>query len=105
MAEEITMAIIGNTNAICSERWSATQPIMVGEGTSPRMWIIKMFTASAVARIWAPTELMTAALSGEVFSNKKNAAQAIAGIMSGPFTNKATVITGTPSNMLAAETM
>jgi hypothetical protein len=45
------MAITGWTNAACSERRSATQPIMVGEGTSPNMWMMKMFTAIAVARM------------------------------------------------------
>src|SRR5260370_13652 len=40
-----------------------------------------MFTAMAVARIWAPTELITAAFSGEVFSSRKKAAAAMAASM------------------------
>ena len=51
----------------------------VGEGTSPRIWIMKIFTAIAVARMWAPTELMSAAFSGEVFNSSRNAATAMAG--------------------------
>ena len=36
--------------------------------------MMKIFTAIAVARICAPTELIKAAFKGEVFNNKKNAA-------------------------------
>src|ERR1700722_21008172 len=71
MAEETTMAMMGSTNATCSERRSATHPIMVGDGTSPRMGITKIFTANAVARMCPPTELMTAAFRGDVLNNKK----------------------------------
>src|SRR5260370_13390865 len=104
MADETTMAITGRVNAACRERLSATQPIMVGEGTSPRMWMIKIFTARAVARMCASTELITAAFSGAVLRRRKNAATAMAGIIILPLTNKATIIAGTPSAMLAAET-
>src|SRR5712692_3225870 len=103
MADETTMAITGRVNAACRERLSATQPIMVGEGTSPRMWMIKIFTDIAVARMCASTELMTAAFSGEVFKSRKNAETAIAGTMSFPRENKATLMNGIPSAMLAAE--
>src|SRR5229473_5240332 len=103
MAEDTTIAITGRTKADCSERLSATHPIMVGEGTSPRMWMMKMFTAIAVARICAPTELMTAAFRGAVLNRRKNADTAIAGTIIGPLTNSATIMKGTPSNMLAAE--
>jgi hypothetical protein len=64
MAAETPMAITGKIKALCNERRSATQPIMVGDGTSPRMWMMKMFTAMAVARMLAFTELMTAAFRG-----------------------------------------
>jgi hypothetical protein len=37
MAEEIAMAMTGSMKADCSERRSAIHPIMVGEGTSPRI--------------------------------------------------------------------
>ena len=30
------MAMTGSMKAACRERWSATHPIMVGEGTSPK---------------------------------------------------------------------
>src|SRR5579863_8840689 len=104
MAEESTIAMTGRIKAACKERRSATYPIMVGEGTSPSKWKMKILTASAVARMCAPTELMTAAFSGEVLSRRKKADTAIAGIMTGPRVNKATIMNGTPSAMLAAET-
>jgi hypothetical protein len=63
-----------------------------------------MFTANAVARIWAPTELITAAFNGEVLSNKKNAATAMAGSITGPRMNNAAIMKGTPRAMLTAET-
>src|SRR5450432_3595591 len=104
MAEEIAMAIIGRMKAVCREWRSATQPIRVGEETSPKAWNTKMFTAMAVARMWAPTELMTAALSGDVFSSRKNAEAAMAGTMKRPRAKTATIMKGTPRAMLAAET-
>ena len=66
--------------------------------------MMKMFTARAVARICAPTELITAAFNGEVFSSKKKAANAMDGTMTRPLAKSATIITGTPSAMLTAET-
>src|ERR1700690_47544 len=104
MAEEMAMATMGRMKAVCSDWRSATQPIRVGERTSPKEWMMKMFTAIAVARMWAPTELMTAALSGEVFSRRKNAEAAMAGTMERPRENTARTIKGTPSAMPAAET-
>src|SRR5215470_4862959 len=104
MAEESTMAMTGRTNADWSERRSATHPIIVGEGTSPRMWMMKILTAMAVARMWAPTELINAAFNGEVLKRRKKAATAMAGIMALPGTNKAMIMTGTPSAMLTADT-
>src|SRR5215468_10703458 len=100
----MAIAITGRINAACKDRRSATQPIIVGEGTSPRMWMMNMLVAIAVARMCDPTEFMTAALSGEVLISGKKAATAMAGIMALPRANKATIITGTPSAMLAADT-
>jgi hypothetical protein len=40
---------------------------------------------------------MTASVEGEVFSKRKKAAMPIAGTISGPFTNRATTMNGTPS--------
>src|SRR5260370_32220600 len=102
MAEDATIAITGRTKAACSERLAATHHIMGGDGTSQRMWMIKIFTAIAVARICAPTELMTAAFRGAVLNRRKNAATAIAGTITLPFANRATIMKGTPSNILAA---
>src|SRR6202158_801945 len=104
MAEETAMAITGKMKAAWSERRSATYPLSVGEGTSPRRWKMKMLTAMAVARIWAPTELTSAVLRGEVFNKSRNAATAIAGTIHGPLLNNAKNITGTPRPMLTAET-
>src|SRR6266567_4266781 len=104
MAEEMAMATTGRMKAVCREWRSATQPIIVGEGTSPRMWMMKMFNAIAVARMWAPAELMTAALSGDVLSKRKKAATAIAGTIKRPRADTAMIIKGMPSAMLAAET-
>jgi hypothetical protein len=36
MAEDTAMAITGRMNATCGERWSATHPIMVGDGIAER---------------------------------------------------------------------
>src|SRR5260370_15510194 len=94
MAEEMTMATTGKMKAVCREWRSATHPIMVGEGTSPREWMIKMFIAMAVARVWAPAELTTAALRGEVLSNRKKAATAIPGNIARPRVGKAMIIKG-----------
>src|SRR5579863_244339 len=101
MTEETTMATIGRMKAVCNEWRSATQPIMVGEGTSPRMWMMNIFTAIAVARMWAPAELMTAALSGDVLRSRKNAATAMAGTIKLPRVETAMIIKGTPSAMPA----
>ena len=98
------MAITGQIKAIWSERLSAMYPMSVGEGTSPRIWIMKMFTARAVARMWAPTELIRAAFKGAVFNSSRNAAIAMPGSIVRPLVNRATIITGTPSAMLTAET-
>ena len=58
-------------NAACSDRLSATHPIIVGDGTSPRMWMMKMLTASVVARMRPPTELITAAFKGRYSAEEK----------------------------------
>src|SRR5437868_12993791 len=55
-----------------------------GEGTSPRIWMVNRFTATAVERMGAPTELMIAAFRGPVFSNRKKAPNRIAGYISQP---------------------
>src|SRR5450755_4245493 len=94
MPDEIAMATTGRMKAACSERRSATYPMRVGEGTSPRRWKRKMLTAMAVARMWEPTELTSAVLRGEVFSRSKNAATAMAGTIQGPLVNNAKNITG-----------
>src|ERR1700683_646818 len=104
MAEETAMAMTGRIKAASSERRSATYPISVGEGTSPKRWKIKIFIAIAVARMCAPTELTRAVLRGEVLNNRRNAATAMAGTINGPLLNKATIMTGTPSAMLTADT-
>jgi len=51
-----------------------------------------------------PTELMIAAFSGEVLKSRKKAAAAMAGIMSRPGWNRATIKNGIPRAMVMAET-
>ena len=63
------------------------------------MWIVKRFTATAVARMCAPTEFTSAAFSGAVFSSRKKTPQKIAGYMVFPGIMTATKIAGTASVM------
>jgi len=58
----------------------------------------------AVARMWAPTELMIAAFSGAVLSRTKNAATRRAGNIADPLVKSAIIIAGTPIARLTAET-
>ena len=52
----------------------------------------------------ASTEFSSAAFSGAVFNNSRKPPTRIAGTMSDPRLNSATIITGTPTAILAAET-
>ena len=66
--------------------------------------MVNRFTATAVERIGAPTELMIAAFSGPVFSNRKKAPNRIAGYISQPEWKIAITMNGSEANMPTAET-
>src|SRR5512140_3003345 len=65
---EIATATVTARNADRRFVRSEIYPISVGEIASPRIWITKIFAATAVARILAETEFTSAAFSGAVFS-------------------------------------
>src|ERR1700758_194149 len=104
MADESAVATTVVRNPDSSDDRSDTLPISQGEKASPKKWITNRLTAIAVARIWASTELMIAALSGAVFSRSRKPAIAIAGTITGPRVNRAMAMIGIPIPMLAADT-
>ena len=59
--------------------WSAILPMICGEKVSPKKWMQKRFTETAVARTGAETELTMAVLSGPVLRKRKNSAANSAG--------------------------
>ena len=64
--------------ACASERASEIAPTKAGDGTSPRMWIVKMLNATAVARMWGDTAFTIAELIGPVDANRHSSATMIA---------------------------
>src|SRR2546425_13167515 len=69
----------GITNTACaSERASEIAPTRDGDGTSPKMWIVKMLTATAVARMCGATTFTSVELTGPVEANNSSSATTIA---------------------------
>src|SRR5207245_8046805 len=64
--------------ASARERASEMAPTSDGDGTSPRMWIVKMLNATAVARMCGETTLTIAELIGPVEANRHSSAATIA---------------------------
>src|SRR5437879_9629324 len=104
MAAESAVATTALMNPLGKEERSDIFPITQGDSASPRKWMTNRFTAIAVARMWAPTELMIAAFSGAVLSRTKNAATRRAGNIADPLVKSAIIIAGTPIARLTAET-
>src|SRR6267143_765801 len=62
-----------------SDRASEITPTREGDGTSPRTWIAKILSATAVARMCGETKLTIAELTGPVDANRQSSAVTIAG--------------------------
>src|SRR3989441_8409942 len=62
-----------------SDRASEITPTREGDGTSPRTWIAKILSATAVARMCGETTLTIAELTGPVDANRHSSAATIAG--------------------------
>src|SRR3989449_7287908 len=74
-----TSTATGMINTACaSERASEIAPTRDGDGTSPRMWIVKMLTATAVARMCGDTTFTIAELIGPVDANRSSSAATMA---------------------------
>lgn len=63
---------------------SAILPMICGEKVSPKKWMQKRFTDTAVARTGAETEFTMAVLSGPVLRKRKNSAAKSAGTAQRP---------------------
>src|SRR2546422_7389751 len=74
-----TSTATGMINTACaSERASEIAPTRDGDGTSPRMWIVKMLTATPVARMCGATTFTIVELTGPVEANNSSSATTIA---------------------------
>src|SRR5437773_11270913 len=60
------------------ERASEIAPTRDGDGTSPRTWIVKMLTATAVARMCGDTTLTIVELMGPVDAKSSSSAATMA---------------------------
>ena len=66
-------------SACPSELRSEIRPMSTGEGTSPKMWMTKMCSATAVARSVGATTLTMAELMGPVEANIRTSAATMHG--------------------------
>src|SRR6266511_2906144 len=91
--------------ASASERASEMAPTSGGDGTSPRMWIVKMLAATAVARMWGDTTFTMAELTGPVDANRHSSAATIAGQQTaGARAARATSVSGAATSVPTPDT-